>query len=70
MVHVEIKVEMERVEISSPLTPMVETMLNMMPTMTDHHLLTMKVKGIEVSKVNDTPATWYTVFLQSDATLE
>ena len=41
--------------------------LSMMP---DYYLPIMKVKGIEVSKVNDAPATWYTVFPQSDAALE
>jgi hypothetical protein len=61
-------VEIKRVEMSSSpclmLTPTVVMVLEMMLTITDNHLLIMKitmVKGIEVSKVNDAPATciWY-----------
>jgi hypothetical protein len=58
--------KIERVEMSSSsyltLTPMVAMVLEMMLTITDNHLLTMKlmmVKEIEVSKINDAPVTWY-----------
>ena len=60
------QVEMERAEKRSTpylmLIPMMETMLNVIPTMIDYHLfVTMKktmVEGIEVNKINDAPATW------------
>ena len=53
------KVKMKRAENRCLiLTPIIETMLNMIPTMIDHHLLLTvkkgKVKRIEVSKATAT----------------